>query len=125
MNTPTWSLSLGVAFLVLSLFTGVYYMGKCSGTPPPIIDTGIDAGPGLDDIDAREAAEELDATRRLEHIETKRREDIEALEASQREEYDSVRAEGPDAVLDWLSAFDRARFDHVQTLRRDSRPAVP
>lgn len=107
------TLILGVAFLVLliaSVLAGGFFCGKSCAVSPPVIDIGIDAGPGLDEIDSAEDAAEKAAAVRLEAIEAKRRESIESLEGEQRDEYERVREEGPDAVLDWLNAFDRERF---------------
>ena len=74
------------------------------------IETGIDAGPGLAEIDRQEHETEADALRRLEAIERERRATLDRLEAEQRREYEEVRERGPDAVLDWLRDFDKERF---------------
>lgn len=106
-------IGLGAAFLValiVAVLVGGIFIGKGCAPTNTHVETGIDAGPGLEAIDEQEREAELRAQRELEMIERKRREDLEALEGEQREEYERVREEGPDAVLRWLNDFDRERF---------------
>lgn len=101
----------------------VFGMSDCGGKPAPPIDTGIDAGPGLAEIDALEAEQARQRAVRLRDIEEKRRKDLAAISGEQRREYDAVRAEGPDAVLTWLREFDEQQFaDAGSVSSRSSSP---
>lgn len=111
MSDRTRWILVGVAVLiaVVAVFAGGVQCSR-SCAPASMIETGIDAGPGLEVIADRERAEVEEAQAKIERIETRRREQLDALTESQREEYEEVRARGPDAVVDWLNDFDRERF---------------
>ena len=101
--------AVGIFLLVVVVIAAATHLSNCGGSGPPP-ETGIDAGPGLQEIAEREREAERRAAERLEDIERKRREDIARIEASRRREYEEVRRAGPDAVLDWFRRFDREHF---------------
>lgn len=115
MSDRTRLILAGVAALLLciAVFAGGFHCSRVVSPPAPI-ETGIDAGPGLRVLDAKEAALELDAAEETERIERKRAEDIAALDAAARAEYDEIRERGPDAVVEWLNDFDRQHFGNRQ-----------
>lgn len=100
---------LGVVVIAGLFGLGVFTGLNCAPNGEPI-ETGIDAGPGLSEIDDRQTEIEREAAAEIERIEIERSEAIEALDEREREEYDRIREEGPAAVIDWLNAFDRERF---------------
>lgn len=109
-NRTRWILVAVAALLVVTaVFAGGFHCSRVMNPPAPQ-GVGIDAGPGLEDIAQRERDAEEEAAAELERIEAKRREDLDALDAEHRAEYERVRAKGPDAVIDWLNDFDRERF---------------
>lgn len=100
-----------LALLVLS-FAGGRGCSGCSGCesdPEPIV-TGIDAGPGEDEIGARLDAALVEGTIRIEAIEEKFEDDMAAFDARQRAEYERLR-EGDDleAAARYLSEWNRRR----------------
>lgn len=92
-----------VAFLIPAI-------RDCRG-PVPAPPAGIDAGPGLEAIAAREREAEAAATRELARIEDERRRDLARFDEAQRRKYEDVRQQGPEAVARWLTDFNRALRD--------------
>jgi hypothetical protein len=85
---------------------------SCSGCSPiDVPPEGIDAGPGLEIIDAQEREAELETQRRLDAIERAHEEDLAAFDEQQRRKYEHVREQGPDAVAAWLTEFNRRMRD--------------
>lgn len=82
--------------------------------PPPL---GIDAGPGLAELDAREAQAEAEAEAQIEALEQRHHAALEEFDRAERDKYERVRAQGPDAVARWLTDFNRSL--------RESPPSAP
>lgn len=99
-------IALMVALVVLTVIT----VRGCDTPEPTPVPVGIDAGPGLAEIDQTEIDARHKAEERLEEIERKRRADLETFDAETRADYERVRRQGPGAVLQWLNDFDRERF---------------
>lgn len=99
----------GLLLVVLAFALG----HSCAGCnqPSPLPDDGIDAGPGLAEIDERERQAQEEARRRLEEIEREHQAELEAFDERQREKYEHVREMGPDAVAEWLTEFNRSLHD--------------
>lgn len=102
--------SVFLTLLIVAALTGGIFIGKGCGGSPTAPELGIDAGPGLTKIDARERELREETAMELQRIEAERRESLEALDTQERDEYERIRKQGPDAVVEWLNAFDTARF---------------
>ena len=105
---------VGAAALILLILAfasgrGCSGCSGCSSAPAPIV-TGIDAGPGEDEIGARLDAALVEGAIRIEAIEEKFEDDMEAFDARQRAEYERLR-EGDDleAAARYLSEWSRRR----------------
>jgi len=97
------AVSLGLLVVVLA-----YFIGKgCSPSPQPVDDLGIDAGPGEAEIAARLDGATQHAAEELARIEREHADELAAFDESQREKYETLREEGPEAVSDFLAAFNR------------------
>jgi hypothetical protein len=108
----TQAILLGVAALLIAIVAFVGGRGfncGCTPEPDPIV-TGIDAGPGEDEINARlDAALAAGATTIVE-IEEKFVDDLAAFDAAQREEYDRLRGgDDLESAAAYLSAWSRNR----------------
>lgn len=109
----TQMILLGVA-AVLILIVGIFAGRGCSEPPPTtsVIGTGIDAGPGEAEINARLDGALRAGEVRIEQIEEKFEEDMAAFDARQREEYDRLRGgDNLEAAAQYLSDWNRHRRD--------------
>ena len=95
----------GVAALILAV--AAFYGGTHCGSAAPGTSVGIDAGPREQEILERLERLERQAQQEIERIETRHREQIEEFDDAQQAEYDDVREQGPTAVAEWLSDFNR------------------
>lgn len=101
----------------LLLLVGVFLLGhSCSGCnqPPVVPPVAIDAGPGLLDIDEREREAQERARERIEEIEREHQAELDAFDEAQRQKYERVREDGPEAVASWLTMFNRSLRDAGQ-----------
>ncbi len=101
------AIGLGLLVVVLSFFIG----RGCERSPQPVDELGIDAGPGEAEIAARLDGSLQAAEVELRRIEEQHAADIAAFEALQREKYEEMRAEGPEALAHWFSDFNRRLRD--------------
>lgn len=104
---------LGVAALLIAI---VAFVGGRGCTPTVVIDepivTGIDAGPGEDEINARLDGALVAGAARIEEIEEKFEDDLAAFDANQREEYERLRGgDDLEATARMLSEWARRRRD--------------
>lgn len=109
----TQALLIGGAFLILlvSVFAGGRSCsGGCRPSDPDPIVVGVDAGPGEDEISARLDAALVAGRARIEEIEEKFEDDMDAFDARQREEYERLRGgDDLDAAARYLSEWNRRR----------------
>lgn len=107
-----WVAGIGGIGLVLLVAVLAFYVGRgCSPSPQPVEDLGIDAGPGEAEIGARLDAALREAEEEIRRIEVEHEADIAAFEANQRDKFETVRAEGPEALARWFSDFNRRLRD--------------
>lgn len=100
-----------VAFAVAAVAVGVAVTNvarTCSG--PDLPPSGVDAGPGLAEIDEREREAERLRLERLRTIERWREEALREATEAEVAEYERAREAGPEGVLRWLRDFDARRF---------------
>lgn len=102
-----WLLLGGAIALVLAL---VFYLGRsCAPTtvieePNTTIDTReVDKATHEAEKLAREQSEKM-----IENLEETHSEDLEKFDEQQKREYEEVRKQGPNAVADWLTEFNRS-----------------
>lgn len=104
----------GGAAALIALMIAAFLLGhSCSSCddPPVLPPVGVDAGPGLAEIDERERQAELLAEQRLAEIEREHQAELDAFDEAQRHKYEIVREEGPAAVAAWLTDFNRSLLD--------------
>lgn len=101
------AVALGLLVVVVAYFAG----RGCGPSPQPVENLGIDAGPGEALIAARLDGAVRRAEEELARIEREHADDLAAFDESQREKYDALRTEGPDAVSEYLAAFNRRLRD--------------
>jgi hypothetical protein len=94
----------GVAALIL-VVVAFYGGSQCNSGGAVLV--GIDAGPGEQEILDRLERLERQAQQEIERIEARHREQIREFDDEQQREYDDVREQGPTAVAEWLSDFNR------------------
>ncbi len=106
---------LGLVPALLVLLAVVVFLGarSCSGCDPtpPVPPVGIDAGPGLAQIDEQERLAREQAEQRLREIEAEHQAELDAFDEAQRGKYEAVREMGPDFVAEWLTDFNRSLRD--------------
>jgi hypothetical protein len=103
------SIAVVCVLLLVSAIAGSGRRGCGCISPEPIV-TGIDAGPGEDEIGARLDAALVEGAIRIEAIEDKFEEDMEAFDARQREEYERLRGgDDLEAAARYLSEWSRRR----------------
>jgi len=74
-------------------------------------DLGIDAGTGEAEIAARLDGALQAGEAELRRIDEEHAADIASFEDRQREKYEEVREQGPEALADWFSDFNRRLRD--------------
>lgn len=97
---------LGVAAAIL-IGTAFYAGSYCGGSTVEEPRRGIDAGPGERKIDEKVDAATQRAEKKIEQIEEEHQEAIKSFNEEQEAEYEQVKGEGPEAVADWLTDFNR------------------
>lgn len=117
MNPTATRVTLGL--LVLLALVLAFSFGKgcgscngCSGcTDDPLPPVGIDAGPGEAIIAARLADAERQAKAEIDKIRAAHDREIATFTAAQETEYHEVAAQGPEALSNWFSDFNRSLRD--------------
>jgi hypothetical protein len=103
-----------VLLVALLAFGAGHSCSSCNRPPPYVEPVGIDAGPGLAEIDEAERRAQEEAERRLREIEAEHQAELDAFDQAQRDKYEAVREMGPDFVADWLTDFNRSLRDAGQ-----------
>ena len=109
-----WLVIAAIAAALLVAILAFALGRSCSGCdpqPPVVAPVGIDAGPGLAEIDEQERLAREEAARRLREIEAEHQAELDAFDEAQRDKYEHVREQGPDAVAAWLTDFNRGLRD--------------
>jgi len=116
VSTGAFRIALGVLalLLIVAAFTVGRGCGSCNGcegcTPEPS-PVGIDAGPGEAIIAQQLAEAERQAQVEIDKINATHDRDIAAFTVTQDVEYHSVEAQGPEALSEWFSNFNRSLRD--------------
>jgi len=116
-HLPVWSgyLAVGMLGILVGMFFFVLRGWACAGCTPPtdvvVPPVGIDAGPGIEEIDRALADAEVQAAAQLRAIEAAHQAEIAGFDAELRRKYEVVREMGPDAVATWLTGFNLSLRD--------------
>lgn len=108
MTRQTW-IYIAIGVLVAGALIAVFHLGR-SCAPAVIIEQPITEVDTTEVDEATRQAQELakqEADKMIHDLETEHAEDLKDFDEKQREEYEEVREEGPDAVAKWLSDFNK------------------
>lgn len=117
VTTKAFRVALGavVLLMVVAAFAVGKGCGSCNGcsgcSDPPLPPVGIDAGPGERIIDQQLADAEARAQAEIAKINAAHDREIAAFTAQQDAQYHEVEAQGPEALSDWFSDFNRSLRD--------------
>jgi hypothetical protein len=101
---------LGLGAIALA-FALVVITGSCrdcdAPDPEPLPAVGIDAGPGETQIAVRLQHQEADAAAEMNRIRRDNATQIQNFTATQRADFETVSARGPEATAAWFNEFNR------------------
>jgi hypothetical protein len=103
------ALAILIIVIVFSLGRGC---GSCDGCSHPVLPpVGIDAGPGEAIINDRLAETTRQTQAEIDKIRSAHDAEIAAFTAAQQNEFHEVQAQGPEALSNWFSDFNRSLKD--------------